>query len=90
MNKDRIDIFGYAEGCSACEELKTFLKSKNIPFQSINMERDSQLRDHFRDLGYATVPICFMDGYYVGDKSKLIKDINELEANTQHRISQEA
>ena len=90
MNKDRIDIFGYAEGCPACEELKTFLRAKNIPFQSINMERDSQLRDHFRDLGYATVPICFMDGYFVGDKSKLIKDINELEANTQHRIPQEA
>lgn len=90
MNKDQIDIFGYANGCPACDELKTFLTSKNIPFQSINMERDSQLRDHFRDLGYATVPICFMDGYFVGDKTKLIKDINELEANTQYRIPQEA
>ena len=49
-----------------------------------------QSRNLKKDLGYATVPICFMDGYFVGDKTKLIKDINELEANTQHRISQEA
>ena len=78
MIKQKIDIFGYAEGCPACDELKAFLTYKNIPFQSINMDRDSQLRDHFRDLGYATVPICYVDGYYVGDKAKLIKDLNEV------------
>lgn len=78
MTNQQMTIFGYAEGCPACDQLKLFLTERNIPFQSVNMERDSELRDQFRQLGYATVPICYVDGWHVGGKDEVIKTLKEL------------
>lgn len=71
-----IDVFGYAEGCPACERLKEYLTDKNIPFNTVNMERESQLRDEFRSLGYKTVPICYVDGYYIGGAEAVINQLS--------------
>lgn len=56
---DKMTIYGYAEGCPACDDLKTLLDLLSIPYDFIPVERGGDVREAMRDLGYTTLPQAF-------------------------------
>lgn len=54
-----ITIYGYAEGCPACTELKQLLDLLSIPYEFLSIGRESRERAILRDAGYETVPQAF-------------------------------
>ena len=48
--------------CPYCVQAKNYLKSKNINFQEINIEQDSESREFIQAQGHRTVPQIYMDG----------------------------
>jgi glutaredoxin len=48
--------------CPFCVNAKNYLKSKNIPFEEINIEEDDQARQFIVDKGHRTVPQIYFDG----------------------------
>ena len=65
-------VWGYPEGCPACDKLKGMLTALSINFQFHPIERDSPERQLLRDAGFATVPQVFdVDGRHIGDYGTL-------------------
>lgn len=61
--------------CPYCTRAKQLLKSKNIPFQEIDLTNDSATQDKLvQETGWQTVPMIFIDGKLIGGFDKL----NEL------------
>jgi glutaredoxin len=54
-----IFIYGYADGCPACDQLKSFLDLVGVQYDYRPVERGSALRERLRDAGYATLPQAF-------------------------------
>ncbi len=48
--------------CPYCVNAKNYLKSKNIPFQEINIEQDSPAREFIQSQGHRTVPQIYFEG----------------------------
>jgi glutaredoxin len=48
--------------CPFCVNAKNYLKSKNIPFEEINIEEDDQARQFIVDKGHRTVPQIYFNG----------------------------
>lgn len=48
--------------CPFCVNAKNFLKSKNINFQEINIEQDSEALEFIKSQGHKTVPQIYMNG----------------------------
>ena len=42
--------------CPYCVQAKSFLKSKDIPFEEINIEKTPEARDFIMSSGHRTVP----------------------------------
>lgn len=66
-----IIIFGYPEGCPACDNLKSLLGLLGVPFEYRPVERQSALRESLLAEGYATLPqvFCGTTGRSLGDYS---------------------
>lgn len=56
---DKITVYGYPEGCPACDQLKQLLTLLSIPFEFIPIAPESRERAILRDAGYGTVPQAF-------------------------------
>jgi len=48
--------------CPYCVQAKNFLKSKNIPFEEINIEERPEARDFIMTAGHRTVPQIYYNG----------------------------
>lgn len=48
--------------CPHCVNAKNFLKNKNINFQEINIEQDTEAREFIQSQGHRTVPQIYMNG----------------------------
>lgn len=64
--------------CPFCTRAKQLLKSKNIPFQEIDLTNQSDLREKIsKETGWQTVPMIFIDGKLIGG----FDDLNALNQN---------
>lgn len=62
------------EYCPYCRSAKDFLKSKNVPFEEIDVTNDDAMRDKLVKLtGQETVPQIFADGKSIGGYDDLVK-----------------
>lgn len=53
--------------CPYCSRAKQLLKSKNIPFQEIDLTDDDGLREKIsKQVNWQTVPMIFIGGDFVG------------------------
>lgn len=60
------------EYCPYCSRAKALLKSKNIPFEEINLEgKDDELNALKKRTGMRTVPQIFFDDALVGGYQEL-------------------
>ncbi len=69
--------------CPYCTRAKHLLKSKNIPFQEIDLTNDSELREKIsKETGHQTVPMIFIDGKFIGgfDNLNALAQKGELDA----------
>ena len=48
--------------CPFCVNAKNYLKSKDIPFEEINIEEDEQARQFIQEKGHRTVPQIYFAG----------------------------
>lgn len=70
-----IFIYGYAEGCPACDNLKALLDNIGVQYTFTPVGRDSPLRKLLREQGYDTLPqaFCARTGRSLGDYSDFRK-----------------
>jgi glutaredoxin 3 len=69
--------------CPYCTRAKQLLKSKNIPFQEIDLTNDAGLRDKISaQTGHQTVPMIFIGEQFIGgfDDLNALSQKGELEA----------
>lgn len=69
--------------CPYCTRAKQLLKSKNIPFQEIDLTNDGELRDKISaQTGHQTVPMIFIGEQFIGgfDDLNTLNQKGELEA----------
>lgn len=72
--QEPIHVWGYAEGCPACTDLKALLDLLSIPYEFHDITRNSPERAALRDAGFKTVPQAFTaDGRGLGDLSDFRK-----------------
>ena len=58
--------------CPFCTRAKNLLKSKNIPFQEIDVTNDPAARDKIAEqTGWMTVPMIFIGDEFVGGSDDL-------------------
>lgn len=48
--------------CPYCVQAKNFLKSKNIPFEEVNIEEQPEAREFIMTAGHRTVPQIYHNG----------------------------
>jgi glutaredoxin 3 len=64
------------EGCPYCRRAKELLKGKSVAFEEIDVSNDQKTRDELESsTGFATVPMIFIDGKFVGGAN----DLSELD-----------
>ncbi|WP_422049743.1 glutaredoxin family protein [Shimia sp.] len=69
-----LTVYGYDNGCPACDDLKQLLTLLSIPFDFIAVAPDSRERAVLREAGYETVPQVFTpSGVSVGGLSDFRK-----------------
>lgn len=67
MTEETIHVWGYSEGCPACDKLKEILDLLGLPYQYHAIPRESPEREALRDAGFDTVPQVFTsDGAAMG------------------------
>jgi len=69
--------------CPYCVKAKQLLKSKNIPFQEIDLTNDSATQGKLvQETGWQTVPMIFIGGKLIGgfDNLNALNQKGELDA----------
>lgn len=77
---EQLHIFGYPEGCPACDALKDLLVDQGVSFTFHHLQRDCPTRTALRDTyGFQTVPQAFLpDGSHVGDYNEIRNALHAL------------
>lgn len=58
--------------CSFCEMAKILLKSRNIPYEEIDLSEDLDLRQKIsQEHNWRTMPMIFVDGKFIGGYREL-------------------
>lgn len=66
--------------CPYCTRAKNLLKSKNVPFQEVDLTNDQTKRDELEEkTGCMTVPQIFIGDKFIGGSD----DLQDLEASGQ-------
>lgn len=66
----KVHVWGYAEGCPSCTNLKSLFDLLRVPYQFHDIDRNSPERAALRDAGFYTVPQVFTpEGLHLGDFS---------------------
>jgi thioredoxin reductase (NADPH) len=63
------------DNCPHCDSAKQFLEAKNIDFESVNIEKDSEAKDFLVSEGHRSVPQIYKGSelFVEGGYSALIK-----------------
>ena len=63
------------DNCPHCDSAKKFLEAKNIDFESVNIEKDSEAKDFLVSEGHRSVPQIYKGSelFVEGGYSALIK-----------------
>ena len=63
------------DNCPHCDSAKQFLEAKNIDFESVNIEKDSEAKDFLVSEGHRSVPQIYKGSelFVEGGYSELIK-----------------
>ncbi len=60
--------------CPYCSRAKNLLKSKNIPFDEVNLDNDPGKREELEEkTGWMTVPMIFIGKEFIGGADDLYK-----------------
>lgn len=60
--------------CPYCTRAKNLLKSKNVPFDEVNLDNDSKKREELEEkTGWMTVPMIFIGEEFIGGADDLYK-----------------
>jgi glutaredoxin 3 len=63
-----------ANYCGFCESAKRFFEQKQVPFKTVNLELDPELRESLsRKHNWRTVPMIFIGSDFIGGFQDLIK-----------------
>lgn len=65
-----------APWCSACKQVKQFLKQQNIPFEEKDIDADKDAYDTLMRLQLRSIPVVYLDdnNYVVGgDQQKILE-----------------
>jgi len=68
-----------ASWCSACKQVKQFLKQQNIPFEEKDIDADKDAYDTLVKLQLRSIPVVYLDdnNYVVGFDQKKIIDLSK-------------
>ena len=67
-----LHVYGYPEGCPACDTLKALLIEHGLSFTYHHLHRKGPKRELLRASGFATVPQVFdREGRHLGDLNGL-------------------
>ena len=74
---DKVKLYS-TTWCGYCKKARAYLKSRNIPFEDIDVETTDRGRREFRDINGNGVPVVFvgdrrMDGYDQGGLQNMLK-----------------
>lgn len=74
---DRVKLYT-TTWCGYCKKARAYLKSRNIPFDDIDVETTDRGRREYREIGGNGVPVIFvgerrMDGYDQGGLQDMLK-----------------
>lgn len=60
------------EGCSKCDELKTYLKKRNVEYEVVNLSKkeNRKAREHYRNSGYKLLPVIEGNGWTIDGFNK--------------------
>jgi len=70
----KFTIYG-KQDCVFCDKARRLLKSKNLSFKYLQLDRDYTIDDLWTKVKFTTYPQIFMDDYHVGGYDKLYKFI---------------
>jgi glutaredoxin len=71
---DDIHVYGYPEGCPACDLLKALLYDLGLSYTFHHLHPQGPLREALRREGFSTVPQVFSrEGVHLGDYQALKK-----------------
>ena len=73
----KFTIYG-KQDCVFCDKARRLLKSKNLSFDYMQLDRDYTMDDLWAKVKFTTYPQIFMDGYHIGRYDKLYKYIENL------------
>jgi len=74
----KFTIYG-KQDCVFCDKARRLLKSKNLSFKYLQLDRDYTIDDLWTKVKFTTYPQIFMDDCHVGGYDKLYKFIeNQL------------
>jgi len=60
-------------GCGYCTMAKTWLNTKNIQFEEVNIESVPKARDFVINEGHRTMPQIYIEGKSIGGYTELAK-----------------
>jgi glutaredoxin len=68
-----------APWCSACKQVKQFLKKENIPFEEKDIDTDKDAYDTLIRLQLRSIPVVYLDdnNYVVGADQKKILELSK-------------
>jgi alkyl hydroperoxide reductase subunit F len=64
--------------CGYCSMAKSWLKGKNLQFEEVNIEENTEARDFVISKGHRTMPQIYIDDKSIGGYTQLI----ELDASS--------
>ena len=73
----KFTIYG-KQDCVFCDKARRLLKSKNLSFDYMQLNRDYTMDDLWAKVKFTTYPQIFMDDYHIGGYDKLYKYIENL------------
>jgi glutaredoxin len=73
----KFTIYG-KQDCEYCDKARRLLKSKNLAFTYLQLDRDYTIDDLWAKVKFTTYPQIFMNDYHIGGYEKLFKYIENL------------
>ena len=82
--KDRVVIY-VGNYCGYCESAKRFLKQKNIPFTTVDLSDDDELREKLsKEHNWRTIPMIFIDDRFIGGYTEMLQSYDKGDLDTLH------
>ena len=63
--------------CLYCDKAENLLKTKDLPFEKINIDEDDDAKDYIVKQGFKTVPQIWLDDNWIGGYDDLVRFLNK-------------